>query len=460
MRAPNGQANARWKARPADRQGQQQYGYSWQNPRGQRRRNGEDLRVTWGFFRAAERVGATEAAATKLIITRSDGEIDAPLLVPAQAQARQNKSEFLPVSSVAAHAPSAQLSVQPGHTQPTGPTGTITTEDFLRTDGPFRRAIESFLLDLRSEHTRRAYGKDLTRFVKFLLARKFDHGSEQVDRAVVIAYKDQLLAEGLEMTTVDRHLACLRSFFGWMMDEGLLEKNPAERVRFLRPKKLSSTPGFTDDEVQRVLSIPNLHRKAGAQHFAILALLFYCGLRRSELVNLRTTNLAVERGKPVIKFMGKGARERLIALPPQVWKAIRYHLMMMGKTHRKDQYLFSPVRNNRTGDLDKPLDTSAIYAIVKFYSKNAGVQAAVSPHSCRATAISNARDHHVSDRAIQEFAGWASPDMITRYDKRKTAIEDSASFAIQYDEKDETLNRVPDWVSSVVDEDVEKTDSE
>ncbi len=62
----------------------------------------------------------------------------------------------------------------------------------------------------------------------------------------------------------------------------------------------------------------------------------------------------------------------------------------------------------------------------------AGIQKRVSPHSCRATAISNARDREAPDRAIQEFAGWSSPEMIVRYDKRKTAVEKSAAHMISY----------------------------
>jgi integrase len=73
-----------------------------------------------------------------------------------------------------------------------------------------------------------------------------------------------------------------------------------------------------------------------------------------------------------------------------------------------------------------------IFYIVTKYAKLAGIAHRVSPHSCRATAISNARDHNVPDRAIQEFAGWSTTNMITRYDKRKSSIEKSAAHAIHY----------------------------
>ena len=70
---------------------------------------------------------------------------------------------------------------------------------------------------------------------------------------------------------------------------------------------------------------------------------------------------------------------------------------------RRDEPLFSPRRNNRTGVLGKALDPSTVFYIVTRYARTAGVANRVSPHSCRATAISNARDHNVPDRAIQDY---------------------------------------------------------
>lgn len=318
--------------------------------------------------------------------------------------------------------------------------GTLTTGDLIRPAGRLEGSLEGFFLDQRSEHTRRAYGKDLKRFVKFLLVRRERQGVEPLNRTVIIAYKDFLLNEGLEHSTVDRHLATLRSLFKWLADDGLLDRNPAERVRFMKGKRLSSTNAFTDDEVRRLLLLPDLHSRTGALHYAVLMVLFYCGIRRSELCALRTSNLSEERGHKVLRLRGKGGAERLLVVIPPVWNAIVHYFRITGREPGRDGYLFQPVRNRRTGVRDKALDPSMVFYVVQRYAKLAGIAKKVSPHSCRATAISNARDHNVSDRAIQEFAGWASPDMITRYDKRKTAIEKSASHAIRYGDDQGRLN--------------------
>ena len=324
--------------------------------------------------------------------------------------------------------PQAAPQIQPSYK------GLLTTE-FTKPGEKVKSSLEGFMLDQRSENTQRAYGKDLNRFVKFLLARIYTRGPEPLERNVIVAYKDWLLTDGLEHTSVDRHLATLRSVFKWLVEDGHLDRNPGENVRFLKPKRVSTTIGFTDEEVRKVLDQPNLHTRTGAMHFSILMILFFCGLRRSEVCNLRTSSLGMERGHWVFRLRGKGNRERIIPLKRAVWESLKHYFLIMSMDPKKDQFLFAPIKNNRTQKFDKAIDSSMIYYIVKKYSKMAGIANRVSPHSCRATAISNARDHHVADRAIQEFAGWSSPDMITRYDKRKTAVEDSAAHSIDYGKK-------------------------
>lgn len=328
----------------------------------------------------------------------------------------------------------------------------LNTESILNPVHSLRESIEAFLLDQRSPHTRKAYGKDLKRFIKFLHFRNYQQGIETINRTLLIAYKETLISEELEHTTIDRHIATLKSFFQWLVDDGHLDKSPADGVRFLNPRRISRTNGFSDQQVEKILKIPDLHTRTGSLHYAILMVLFYCGLRRSELCSLKTIHIGTERDQKIFRLTGKGNAERLIVIIPAVWNAIKHYFYITRRDFSRDEYLFVPVRNNRTQILTKPLDPSMIFYIVSKCSKQAGITNRVSPHSCRATAISNARDHNVPDRAIQEFAGWTSPDMITRYDKRKTSVEDSAAHSISYG----TENRsIPNYFN--MDQDQEKS---
>ena len=308
----------------------------------------------------------------------------------------------------------------------------ITTYDLIKPKDRLKESIEGFLLDQRSEHTRKAYGKDIKRFLKFLHARNLAHGVGSMNRTVLIAYKESLLSEGLEHTSVDRHMATLKSFFKWLVEDGLISKSPADGVRFMNPKRLSTTIGFSDEEVKKLLAVPDLHTRVGSLHYAVLMVLFYCGLRRSEVCGLRTVSVGTERNQHILRLRGKGNAERIIVMIPPVWSALKHYFYITQRKMTDNEPLFKPIKNNRNGNTNKPLDPSMIFYIVTKYARLAGIANRVSPHSCRATAISNARDHNVPDRAIQEFAGWASPDMITRYDKRKSSIENSAAFSIVY----------------------------
>ncbi|NDG84942.1 MAG: hypothetical protein EBX52_07890 [Proteobacteria bacterium] len=304
--------------------------------------------------------------------------------------------------------------------------------NLARPSESLRKSIESFLLDQRSEHTRRAYSKDIKRFMGYWLDRRARTGVASLDRGLVIGYKDHLLSEGLEHTTIDRHLASLRSFFRWLVEDGVIEKSPAENVRFLNPKRESRTKGFSDEEVIKVLKLPDPHTRSGSLHLAVLMVLFYCGLRRSELCDLRTSSIQQERGYRFFRLRGKGNAERIVVILDPVWNAIRHYTRMVRKDLAVEQPLFTPIRNNRTDRVNKPIDSSLVFYIVRKYARLAGIAHRVSPHSCRATAISNARDHNVPDRAIQEFAGWSTTTMITRYDKRKSSLEKSAVHSIDY----------------------------
>ncbi len=312
------------------------------------------------------------------------------------------------------------------------PALSIQSIDLVNPNHLLKASIHAFFQDLRSAHTKRAYEKDLNRFFKYLVLRKARVGPESLNRAHVIGYKDHLLGEKLQHTTIDRHLATLRTFFRWLVEDGILTKNPAENVRFLNPKRESPTQGFSDEEVVQTLKVPDLHTRTGSMHYAILMILFYCGLRRSELCSLKLNDIGLERGHYFLRLTGKGNVERIVVLLTPVWNAIQHYLKMTGKKQGSDEFLFSPIRNNRTGESRKSLDSSMVFYIVTKYAKLAGIKKRVSPHSCRATAISNARDHNVPDRAIQEFAGWSTTTMITRYDKRKTALEKSAVHSISY----------------------------
>jgi integrase/recombinase XerD len=304
--------------------------------------------------------------------------------------------------------------------------------------GDIIQEMQRFVQTQRSAHTRRAYEGDLRQFVGYLRAERAAGDSFDT----LLAYRDWLVkpegqgGAGLVRGSANRKFATIRSFLTWLQARGRVKENPSLWIKNFRAKTESPTQAFSDLEVADMLSRPNEGCASGLMHSTILHLLFYLGLRRSELVSLQAKHFGWARAgdKTVltVRVQGKGDKERILPLPEKVKGVLERYMDKRGLLVGGDGYLFSPVRNNVTKVKNKPIDSQAVYYVVKKYAEKAGVGRKVSPHSCRATCISNALDHSASHRSVQQMAGWSSPLMIEKYDKRRTALQDSAVHVVDY----------------------------
>ena len=307
--------------------------------------------------------------------------------------------------------------------------------------------LDSFLQAQNSLHTQRAYENDLVDFLSYLKAT-----DKPMNVHALVEYRDVLrhrvskrTEKPLSHVSINRKIATIRSFLNWLVLNGVIPNNPAKAVKSFRAGRESPTRDIPNDLVRRMLELPARHKVAGRMHHAMLSILFHLGLRRAELVDLRTSDLFEQEGMRVIRVRGKGDKERILPLMPDVSKSIDTYLEISRKDVKVDQPLFSPVKNNVTHTKDKALHPNAVAYVVKQYAKLAGVQYRVSPHSARATAVSNALDNLAPHRAVQHMAGWSSPLMVTRYDKRKQDLRNSAAKYVGYgeDSEDEVPQQPP-----------------
>lgn len=295
-----------------------------------------------------------------------------------------------------------------------------------------------FVQTQRSVHTRRAYEGDLKQFIGFLRAERLPGDSFDA----LLAFREWLVREkasggaGLTRGSANRKFATIRSFLMWLQARGKVQENPSLWIKNFRAKTESPTQAFSDAEVAQMLGLPNQKSPSGLMHATILHLLFFLGLRRGEVVALRADHIGWQRvGEHTVltlRVPGKGDKERILPVPIRVQVILERYLARNGIQAGQSRPLFAPVRNNITKTKAKALEAEAIYYIVRKYARLAGVERRVSPHSCRATCISNALDHAASHRSVQELAGWSSPLMIERYDKRRTALQDSAVHVVDY----------------------------
>ncbi|MGZ3695688.1 MAG: tyrosine-type recombinase/integrase [Bdellovibrionota bacterium] len=304
--------------------------------------------------------------------------------------------------------------------------------------GEIIQEMQRFLQGQRSPHTRRAYENDLRQFIGYLRAES--RSGESFD--ALLAYRDWLVfpkSEGgpeLTRSSANRKFATIRSFLSWLQARGKVKENPSLWIKNYRAQTESPTQAFSDEEVARILTLPNQKCSSGLMHAVVLYFLFFLGIRRGELVALKASHLGWSRvGEHTvltIRIPGKGDKERILPLPIKMQPILLRYLDSRNLDVGDDIFLFSPVRNNITKVKTKAIDSQSIYYIVKKYAEAAGIERRVSPHSCRATAISNALDHAATHRAVQQMAGWSSPLMIARYDKRRTDLQHSAVHLVDY----------------------------
>jgi integrase/recombinase XerC len=264
-----------------------------------------------------------------------------------------------------------------------------------------QRAIEKFLQAMKgrnaSEHTLRAYRKELTRFAEYL-------GPElrwkDVDHVMVRGFLSHLHGLNLSKVSVARALAAVRSLYKWLAREGMVEKNPAKLVATPRlPKKLPRVP--TAEEINDVLN-SRMPDKASfpERDRAIFELLYGCGLRNSELVGIELDD--IEEANGVLLVRGKGKKQRYVPLDGAAAEALKIYREvrqgLLNEAHVNTRRLFI---NLRCG----PLTTRSVARIVKEIAMAKGLPSDVHPHTLRHAFGTHMLSEGADLRSIQELLG-------------------------------------------------------
>jgi integrase/recombinase XerD len=257
----------------------------------------------------------------------------------------------------------------------------------------------------------------------------------------VIAWRKHLESRELEPCSIRRKLSALSSLFDYLCERNAVLGNPVDGVK--RPaanNNEGSTPALGDAQVRRLLEAPAPDTLKGVRDRAILATLLYHGIRREELCMLRLRDVQSRQGVMHFRIKGKRDKIRFIPVHPMALRLIGEYLAMAkhgGGEHKGlDEALFRPVKNNRTGTLDKHLEPGSIYRnIVTKYGRETGIDAEVNGlcvHSTRATGATNALANGADIAEVQEWLGHANVSTTRLYDGRKHKPEDSPTFHVKY----------------------------
>jgi site-specific recombinase XerD len=295
---------------------------------------------------------------------------------------------------------------------------------------------EEWLANITNAKTRRAYKNDVREFVAFAGLHGYAE-LRSIVRSHIIGWRRDMERRALEAATIRRKLSALSSLFDYLCERNAVSHNPVDGVK--RPMangNEGSTPALGDSQVRKLLEAPPADTLKGVRDRAILATLLYHGIRREELCGLRVKDLHSRQGVMHFRVKGKRAKIRFVPVNAAAQRTIEQYLALAGHRGDLEGALFRPVKNNRTGRLDRHLDPSSVYRnIVCKYGAETGISAEViglCVHSLRATAATNALSHDSDIAKVQEWLGHANVSTTRLYDRRKTRPEDSPSFRVKY----------------------------
>jgi integrase/recombinase XerD len=285
--------------------------------------------------------------------------------------------------------------------------------------------------NLSNPSTRRAYETAIRDFMIFTgIARPQEFRT--VTRAHIIAWRDDLVRRGLGGSTIRHRLASLASLFEYLCGRNAVTHNPVKGVE--RPKTESGegkTPALGDHQARKLLDAPQADTIKSKRDRAILSTLLFHALRREELCKLKVKDFQhARKGVPHLKVAGKGGKTRYLPLHPGTHALIHDYLDAAGHGTDENGALFRPIRNNRTGRLERAITGDGIYRLVRAYSALLGFE--IGAHALRATAATNALDHAADIAKVQEWLGHANIATTRIYDHRRTRPEDSPTFKVAY----------------------------
>ena len=265
-------------------------------------------------------------------------------------------------------------------------------------------AIALFLTHVRVEkglsaNTVAAYQRDLAKFNAFAQKRKLT--LESVNRDDLVDFLAGLYREKLESRTVARHLVTLRNFFRFAQIQELIQIDPSLNLE--SPKIRRTLPGYLRlEEVERLLAQPDAKTALGLRDRAMLEVLYSTGLRVSELIGLRVTDLDAKVGS--IRCIGKGDKERIVPAGRKALGMVEKYLRdarpkLLGKGV-SSQALFV---NRRGGSLSRV----GVWKILSAYGRRAGLRVALTPHMLRHSFATHLLERGADLRSVQLMLGHA-----------------------------------------------------
>jgi integrase/recombinase XerD len=269
---------------------------------------------------------------------------------------------------------------------------------------PYKKGFKAYLQLEKSlsENSVEAYIHDIEKFTQFLSITHSEKAPREIELSDLDLFLKWINEWGLSPSSQARIISGLKSFYKYCLQEQISVSNPTELLEAPKlGKHLPDTLSY--DEIEKIISSLDLSTPEGMRNKAIIETLYSCGLRVSELVNLKLSCLYFDAG--YVRITGKGDKERLVPIGDSAVKYIGVYLenirVHLTVTTANEDIVFL----NRRG---KKLSRVMIFMIIKEAAKNAGINKNVSPHTFRHSFATHLIEGGADLRAVQEMLGHES----------------------------------------------------
>ena len=265
----------------------------------------------------------------------------------------------------------------------------------------FERNIDEYLLFLSvekglSQASISSYRQDLKRYLAFLEDRGIQDYSA-VDTELIILFLKLLKEEGKSAKTITRMQSTLRNYHQFLLNEDVVKNNPAIRLHTVKEDK--KLPVYlTVGEMETLLRTPD-DSTAGARDRAMMELLYASGLRVSEVIDIKTTDLNIDMG--FIRVRGKGSKERIVPMTDHVGRLLMSYIANERLILLKDDDVDALFITNR----GKGFTRQGLWKTIKKYEMLSGIGKNITPHTFRHSFATHLIENGADLRAVQEMLG-------------------------------------------------------
>lgn len=256
-----------------------------------------------------------------------------------------------------------------------------------------------------SNNTIIAYKNNVLQLVDYLNTNKIND-LKKVDYDTIRNYLSYLHGKKYEAKSISRMISSLRSFFKYLKANNIISNNPMLLIS--NPKVEKKLPKYlTINEVEKILNTPDMSDSVGIRDAFILELLYVSGIRVSELVNIKLSD--VETSEKKIKILGKGSKERYVLYGSRCEELLNKYMCV------RNRFLKYPNECLILSKTGRKLNTREVRNIINRIKTKAGVDISISPHTFRHTFATHMLNEGADLRAVQELLGHENLSTTTIY---------------------------------------------